>query len=69
MVLSPVSNRLAVVVSKSSCSESSAIIIAIVSQRFHPWVMAKRRHLQRYFTSAKICITGFLYPFSLVILG
>ena len=31
MVLPPVSNRLAVVVSKSLCSESSAITIAIVS--------------------------------------
>lgn len=68
IVLSPVSKRLALVVSKSLCRVLRATTIAIVSHRSRFGVIAIRRRLQRYRTSAKICITGLSYPFGLLIL-
>ena len=47
---------------KSLCKESSAITIAIMSQRSCPRVIAVRRCLQRYFISANILHYRLLVP-------
>lgn len=45
IVLSSISNRLAIVMSKSSYSKSNAIIIVIIFQRFCPCIIAKQKCL------------------------
>lgn len=69
IVLSPAFRKLVVIVSKSLYYESRAITIAIIFQRSCLGVITVQKHLQRYFTSANICITGLLYPFGLIIFG
>ena len=67
--LSPVSNMLAVVVSKSLCNVSKAMIIAIVSNGSLPSVIAALSRYYKSRTSAKISTTGLSNTLSLLAAG